>query len=228
MLAPVVELYSEDLGGKNADLHRRICSRLVRHQSALSSTAESMKGLIQLRLNPSDAQGPLRLLKSAYTKYPENAALCNCIGEVLGQSGDAAGALAEFRRAYIMSQNNPMPLLNAARVYQQMGQSVASEAHVREALLRDNTLVLAYVDCAQLCLQQISRGSYNLSAEGDISEIEVLEAFKGNKAKEAYKYLDKALSLCRHISEVADVFATKVIAKIHFDVLEEEAYGKKK
>lgn len=159
----------------------------------------------------------MQILRNASKRYPENAALGNCIGEVLGQAGDAAGAMAEFRKAYLMSPSNPMPLLNAARVYQQMGQSVASEAHVREAMLRDNTLVLAYVDCAQLCLQ-VARGSS--ASGGENVTDESASSLKTKKMKKADAYLEEAITLCRHISEVADVFATKAIAKIHFDILE--------
>ena len=154
-------------------------------------------------------------MRNAFKNYPTNAALCNCVGEVLGQAGDAAGAMGEFRKAYLLSPNNPMPLLNAARVYQQLGQSVASEAHIREAMLRDNSLVLAYVDCAQLCLQT-ARGSAPTGGDEDTIAVDL----KAQQAQRAEQHLERATSLCRHISEIADVFATKAIAKIHLDILE--------
>lgn len=123
--------------------------------------------------------------------------------------------MGEFRKAYVMSPNSPMPLLNAARVYQQLGQSVASEAHIREAMLRDNSLVLAYVDCAQLCLQTARGPAPTAGGEGTPTV-----DFKAQQAQRAEKHLERATTLCRHISEIADVFATKAIARIHLDILE--------
>lgn len=213
---PSFFLYNEDSVVLPKSVRDDLFVQITEHQSALLATAESLHGLIELRVNPTDTQRSLQMLKSAFKKFPENAALCNCIGEVLGQAGDAAGAMVEFRKAYLMSPNNPMPMLNAARVYQQLGQSVASEAHIREAMLRDNTLVLAYVDCAQLCLQA-ARGPAIGSAASDNC------GHKAAQAKKAEVYLEKAVTLCRHISEIADVFATKAIAKIHLDVLEQNS-----
>ena len=113
-----------------------------------------------------------------------------------------------------MSPTSPLPLLNAARVYQQLGQSVASQTHIREALSRDSTMSLAYVDAAQLCLQ----ATKSVSAFPG-TELHESASWKLNKAREATLYLQSALKFCRHVSEVADVFATKTIALIHYDAL---------
>lgn len=211
---------SDFSGSSESIMRSEIMERLLYHQASLSATAESMNGLIELRVNPMDTQRALQMLKNSFKSFPEHASLCNCIGEVMGQAGDAAGAMVEFRRSYLLCPNNPMPLLNAARVYQQLGQSVASEAHIREAMLRDNTLVLAYVDCAQLCLQA-ARGP---AAGGSCpAASEPATTYKSGQARRAEQYLEKGVTLCRHISEIADVFATKAIAKIHLDILEKNS-----
>jgi tetratricopeptide (TPR) repeat protein len=121
----------------------------------------------------------------------------NSIGEVLGQSGDATGALVEFQRSSELIWGNPMPYLNAARIYQQLGQSSACEEHLKEALKRDSTLVLAYVDGAQLCLQASVGNDRGSSALGRDRM-----ALRVASTKQASAFVNAALLLSRHISEV--------------------------
>ena len=232
--------FSSAMQGIHANLSARdVLQRFEAHIDGIVATVESMYPLIQLRVDPNSLQvfmeiyhqcysyiniqilctyymhwqQALVLLKRASEKHPTNVSVFNCMGEVLGQSGDATGGLEAFRKAFEICPRHPMALLNAARVYQQMGQASSCEMHLREALLRDNTLVLAYVDCAQLCLQPQKVQASTLSEDLD-DDVNKLVGFK-----KADAYLKTALHLCRHISEVADVFATETIAILHRDTI---------
>jgi tetratricopeptide (TPR) repeat protein len=165
-------------------------------------------------------QTAVSLLKRAADRYADNAAVFNCLGEVLGQTGEATGALEAFQKSFRLSPSSPMPFLNAARVYQQLSQSDACETHLKEALRRDNTLVLAYVDCAQLCLQSKGLRSSRAAVTANISDSATAARIVG--PRKAQVYLDLALHLCRHISEVADVFASETIALVHMAALGED------
>lgn len=107
---------------------------------------------------PADGRQSFETSDRQTDRHAHNAAVYNCLGAVLGQTGEATGALEAFKKSFTLSPHSPMPFLNAARVYQQLSQSDACEmSHLKEALRRDNTLVLAYVERLHTTLSSIEK-----------------------------------------------------------------------
>ena len=78
-----------------------------------------------------------------------NAILLVCCGEVYSQAGDVVNALDCFRRAHAAAPLNPLPFINAARTYQQLGQLHTAKQHLCAALRLDGSMAMVRVDLAQ-------------------------------------------------------------------------------
>ena len=82
---------------------------------------------------------------------------------------------------------NPLPYINAARTYLQLGQVTSAFKHLKHGLLLDADLPMSHLDLAQLYLQT------------------------GNTTM-ALSTLDEALKLAKHMSEIRDVLVAKRMA----------------
>ena len=119
-----------------------------------------------------------------------------CKGELLSQFGDLVGAMSCFKKASKLDPRSPLPYLNAARTYQQVGQISTSKLHIEKALSIDPNLAMAHIDMSQLLMQS-------------------------GKNDEAISTLEKALELSRHMSEIKDVLIARKMAEAQV-ILEEE------
>ena len=121
-----------------------------------------------------------------------------CYGEILSQAGDAVGGILAFRKCAIIDPYNPLPFINTARTFNQMGQPYLAMRHINRALELDDTYCMTFVDLAQVFLQQ-------------------------GQTKEALTHISKALQLARHVSEIRDVLTAQKIALIQ-EELEQKGF----
>ena len=122
--------------------------------------------------------------------------LLACNGEVAAQAGDMVGSLRAFRRGHDRDPSHPLPLINAARVYSQLGQHNTAGRHLQRALAADCALSMARVDLAQNMLQ-------------------------AGRPLEALTTLRRALRLARHVSEIRDVLTANYIAQMQVELEEQ-------
>lgn len=135
----------------------------------------------------------MREVHSGLALYPRSEYLLLCQGEIFCQVGEAIGALKLFKKVSEMDPDHPLPYLNAARVYQQLGQQVQSLRHMRFALEADPTFSVARVDLAQHLLHL-------------------------GHTEAAKQTLDSALSLARHVSEIKEVLTARAIATTQLEL----------
>lgn len=110
-----------------------------------------------------------------------------CSGEVHSQAGDMVNGLQCFRKANRLDKRNPLPFINAARTYQQLGQMTTASAHLDLAIALDPSLAMTRVDIAQNYMQS-------------------------GRTDEALQMLEVAMSLARQVSEIRDVLTARSVA----------------
>ena len=113
--------------------------------------------------------------------------------------GDTSSALAVYKRACRLDPSNPLPFLSAARVYQQLQLYSLSSSHMQRAAEVDPSLAMTFVDMAQANIMTVTVASGADYCFGR-SEDELLL---------------RAVSLCRHVSEVVDVLTAQMVAGIY-------------
>ena len=139
----------------------------------------------------------MREVQSGLTLYPRSEYLLLCQGEIFCQAGESVAALKLFKKVSEIDPDHPLPYLNAARVYQQLGQQLQSLRHMKLALNADPSFSVARVDLAQHCLHL-------------------------GHTEAALQTLDSSLRLARHVSEIKEVLTARSIATMQ---LELEARG---
>ena len=171
------------------------------------------------------------MLQRGARRYPGDASLQICLGEVLGQAGNPAGALKAYSLAAEIEPTHPMPYLNASKLYQQMNQLDLARTHMRKALRVDSSLAITLVDIAQFKIHESRRGSVmpsstQLSVDADHSVAACHVAASVSHADylinsaSATTILDSALDQTRHVSEIIDVFTAKKIAGFYMELQE--------
>lgn len=122
-----------------------------------------------------------------------------CFGEILSQAGDTVGGLLTFHKCSLMDPSHPLPFVNTARTFNQMGQAELALKHLHHALDLDPLYCMTHVDFAQTSLQQ-------------------------GHTVEALAQIDTALSLAKHVSEIRDVLTARHIAVIQLELEERGLY----
>ena len=131
----------------------------------------------------------MSILEEGLSEHPNSVTLLICSGEVHSQAGDMVKALKSFKRAHALDGRNPLPYVNAARTYQQLGQYSTASHHLELAIALDPALSMTRVDVAQ-----------NHSHEG--------------RTQEALDMLQTALLLARQVSEIRDVLTAINVTKM--------------
>ena len=126
------------------------------------------------------------ILEEGLELYPHAVILLLCAGEVHSQCGDMVKSIKMFRKASLLEAGHPLPWVNAARTYQQLGQLDAAKAHIQVALSLDPTVAMTRVDHAQLLRQC-------------------------EKMAEAVESIDIALDLAKQVSEIRDVMTARYV-----------------
>ena len=104
--------------------------------------------------------------------------------------------MTSFKKAAALDSRSPLPFINAARTYQQVGQLETAKRHLSRAFSLDSNLAMSHIDMCQLQLQS-------------------------GQTEMALETLEKALLLSRHMSEIRDVLVAKQMALAQL-VLEEQ------
>lgn len=94
-----------------------------------------------------------------------------------------------FHKAHLLDPFHPLPLINAARTYQQLGELQTALLHIQIAMQCDPDLAMTRVDYAQL-LRQL------------------------HKIEEAVVMIDEAYRMSRHVSEIKDVLVAKYVTQL--------------
>jgi tetratricopeptide (TPR) repeat protein len=128
----------------------------------------------------------MNILEDGLKECPNSVILLLCSGEVHSQCGDMVKSIKMFRRASLLEAGHPLPWVNAARTYQQLGQLDAANAHVAVALALDPSIAMTRVDHAQLLRQS-------------------------ERMEEAVTTIDIALTLARQVSEIRDVMTARYV-----------------
>ena len=110
--------------------------------------------------------------------------------------GDAMASLQYYKQASTLDPYNPLPYLNASRVYQQIKLHSESFRHMQLALHIDNQFSMAKVDLAQYYLH--------------IGALEM-----------SLSTLDEALQLAKHVSEIKDVLTAKIMTLTQINLQKE-------
>jgi tetratricopeptide (TPR) repeat protein len=118
------------------------------------------------------------------------------MGEIQTQIGDAVGALKWFKRAHRIDPFNPLPYVNAGRVYQQLKQNTLGLNHLSLAAAADPNFAMTRVELAQHYLHL-------------------------GRTEDALRYLDGALELARHVSEIKDVLTGRKVALLQLELKRE-------
>ena len=92
-----------------------------------------------------------------------------------------------FKKAMRLDARSPLPYINAARTYQQVGQIENAKRHIHRGFDLDPRFAMGHIDLAQLQLQ---------SGQSDC----------------ALETLEKALEYSRHRSEIKDVLIAREMA----------------
>lgn len=92
-----------------------------------------------------------------------------------------------FKKAFQLDSRSPLPLVNAARTYQQVGQIETAKRHIQRGLELDPRFAMSHIDSAQLQLMS-------------------------GQTKVALETLEKALQYSRHMSEIRDVLVAREMA----------------
>lgn len=222
---------------------------IMRH---LAPTITALHGVAEFRINPENpdvsitspyvlssvilystiAQRALSVLQRGAKRYPDDASLQICLGEVLGQAGNPSGSFKAYACAAHIEPGHPMPYLNASKLYQQMNQLESAKEHMAKALHVDSSLAITLVDIAQYKIHESRRGGAVLetvqdslskislaaeetSALGGVSHAEYLI-----QSARAMDILEYALDQARHVSEIIDVFTAKKIAEFYLSLQE--------
>jgi tetratricopeptide (TPR) repeat protein len=164
----------------------------------LKSNVYALLGVCMFRENPTKPELSLSQLEEGLVLFPKSNVLLLCSGEVHSQCGDMARSIKLFQQAAgetfreNVNENkdddwsHPLPWVNAARTYQQLGQLSAAQSHLSRALALDPSLAMTRVDEAQLHRQQ-----------GDI-----------NRAVVA---IEEAMQRSRQVSEIRDVLTARYV-----------------
>ena len=171
----------------------------------------SLLGVAEFRVAPDTPTKALNVLQNGINTFPGNVSLHVSYGEILGQSGDPAGALKSYAKASNIEPNHPLPFLNASRVYQQLNQHQLCKVHMAKALDLDRSLSLTLVDIAQFKLHE-----KRFAFHGDGSSPEQVadnHDILDDMSSEAI--LNSALDVSRHVSEVIDVYTARQIARFY-------------
>jgi Tfp pilus assembly protein PilF len=107
--------------------------------------------------------------------------------------GDSIGGLLIFKKCARIDPTHPLPFVNSARTFTQMGQFDLAIAHIARALELDVSYCMTYVDLAQVHLQR-------------------------GHTREALVLIEKALVLARHVSEIRDVLTSQRIAATQLEL----------
>lgn len=173
------------------DLHqyqKNIKNQLLIHLNEnITSSIYSLLSATLFRLSPTQPEIPLAQIKEGLEHHPSAPYMLLCLGEIYSQTGDAVAALAAFKKAHEIDCYNPLPYLNAARVYQQIKQPKIAFQHMQIAIQIDPALAMTKVDLAQQYLHS-------------------------GRTEEALKTLESALVLARHVSEIRDVLTARTVA----------------
>ena len=74
-------------------------------------------------------------MKDGLKKYcPDSIMLLVCAGDIYAQAGDAGNAILLYELAYKQDPTFPLPLINAARVYQQLTRETTARSHLLRAV----------------------------------------------------------------------------------------------
>ena len=109
------------------------------------------------------------------------------LGEIISQTGDAMAALQLYQRVALLDPGNPLPYLNASRIYQQIKLQKEAYTHMQLAIQIDDQLSMTQVDLAQYYLHS---GQVQL----------------------AMQTLEEAFVSARHVSEIKDVVTARTVA----------------
>jgi len=167
----------------------RIEKRRVEAIGRLESNLYALEGIALFRLDPNNLMTALNKLKEGIHFHNKSQYLYMCLGELVSQTGDMVQALNHFKRAHELDRYNPMPFVNASRVYQQLSYTSQIEKHINKAISLDPTLTMTYVDISQVCLSN-------------------------GQTDKCLSMLSKALQLARHVSEIKDVLTAQAVGKL--------------
>jgi tetratricopeptide (TPR) repeat protein len=143
----------------------------------------------------------MNVLEEGLDQLPNSMILLLCTGEVHSQCGDMVKAIKMFHKASLLQAGHPLPWVNAARTYQQLGQLTAATSHIEVALALDPSLAMTRVDKAQLLRQAGSQFE-----------------------KEAVQNIDCALDLARQVSEIRDVMTARYVTLLQQSLQEKGLY----
>eukprot|EP01035_Chromulina_nebulosa_P018693 gene18693-24449_t len=167
----------------------RIEKRRIEAIGRLESNLYALEGIALFRLDPNNLMSALNKLKEGIHFHNKSQYLYMCLGELVSQTGDMVQALNHFKRAHELDRYNPMPFVNASRVYQQLSYTSQIEKHINKAISLDPTLTMTYVDISQVCLSN-------------------------GQTDKCLSMLSKALRLARHVSEIKDVLTAQAVGKL--------------
>ncbi|CAE7465064.1 unnamed protein product, partial [Symbiodinium microadriaticum] len=205
------------------------CEHTLATMRHLAPTITALHGVAEFRVNPENPERALSVLQRGAKRYPHDASMQICLGEVLGQAGNPAGALKAYALAAEVEPTHPMPYLNASKLYQQMNQLELAKVHMRKALRVDSSLAITLVDIAQFKIHESRRGNVVSApvelpaAEGAQTVVSVPAVTHADyliNSASAAAILDSALDQSRHVSEIIDVFTAKKIAGFYSELQE--------
>lgn len=128
-------------------------------------------------------------MEEGLKKYPHSSILLLCAGEIHSQCGDMTKSIKLFHKAHLLDPLHPLPLINASRTYQQLGELQTALQHIETAVQCDPDLAMTRVDYAQL-LRQL------------------------NRIEDAVAMIEQGYNLARHVSEIKDVLVAKYVTQL--------------
>lgn len=155
----------------------------------------SLLGVAMFRDDPNQPESALELLREATELHPYCETLHICLGELLAQVGDVPRSMSALRKASTLAPFHPMPYLNAARTLNQLGCKSLAKEHTMRALELDPNLSTSYVDLAQ---SELADGNSDSGRD----------------------YLEKAMSLAHHVSEIRDVLTARTLSVLQLELEE--------
>eukprot|EP01041_Mallomonas_annulata_P000097 gene97-136_t len=98
---------------------------LLWRREKLAPAIKALLGIAIFRMSPNHPEEALSVLKKASLEHPRCENLQLCLGELAAQTGDVATSMTSFRKASFLCPSHPMPYLNAARTFLQLGFDLA-------------------------------------------------------------------------------------------------------